>query len=76
MAISMNRKQLHKHALPVIILSTGLFIVSIIALNHLVFAGTSSSDTIGHLLTERLIRVTPASNGLFHVSRYQPNDVA
>ena len=72
----MNRKQLHKHALPIIILCSSMFIVSIIGLNHLVFAGSPSNGTIGHLLTERFIRVTPARSGLFHVSRYQSNDVA
>jgi|SRR5665213_1780234 len=76
MAVVMNRKQLHKHALPIIVLSTGLFIVSIIGLNSLVFSGRPSSDTVGRLLTERLVRVTPASNGLFHVSRYHPADTA
>jgi hypothetical protein len=38
----MNSKQLHKHAIPIIMLSLGLGLVSVIALSHVVISQSST----------------------------------
>lgn len=65
-----NQKALHKHAIPVIILATGLMLVS-----GLMVARTSGPNVPNqsptHLLNVRLFSIKPAANGFFHFTRYR-----
>lgn len=66
----MNSKQLHLHAVPIIILSIGLLTISIMAIER--FTTTSAyNNSISQLLDVRLFTIKPAANGLFHISRYK-----
>lgn len=67
----MNTKQLHKHASPIIILSVGILFASVAGLSSLMIAGSHSDNSLTQLLSERLLNIQPAKNGLFHISRYQ-----
>ena len=68
----MSSKQLYKHALPVVALAIGLFIVSALAVSSLaVDTTTSNRDTVSRILTGQLLNVTPTADGLIHVSANQ-----
>ena len=71
----MNSKQLHKHSLPIIVLSVGIFIASTALVSQIMLT-TSSGSTLLRLLSERRVSIRPAANGLVHVSRYQPGEQA
>lgn len=60
-----NSKNLHKHAVPVVILLTGLLIVSTMALYG------SSTTAVARGLTTRVIDIKPSSKGLANVSLRQ-----
>lgn len=70
----MGSKQLHKHALPILVLSIGLLLVSVIGVGQFVLVNSHSTNSLGELLAERFLSIKPAANGLFHISRYQASD--
>src|ERR1700733_1766925 len=72
----MNSKKLHLHALPVIILSTGLIYISIFALSHLIVANKNSPNSLSALISAHLYDIKPASNGFFRVSSSFPTENA
>lgn len=72
----MNVKQLHKHSLPIIVLSIGLCIVSTLLISNFVIHAGRPALTLTQLLTERRLGSKPVVNGLFRSSRYQPDDQA
>lgn len=72
----MNAKQLHKHAIPIVILCVGLCAVSVIIIGRLLVESTQSGNVFTQLITERNLSVKPTSNGWFQASRYQPEDQA
>jgi len=71
-----NSKQLHKHSLPIIVLSVGPGLVSILLLSRVMLASSSVGEHFLHDLTAPQLSLKPATNGLFHVSRPQPVDQA
>jgi hypothetical protein len=73
MEIGMNSKQLHRHVLPIVILSAGLLLVSLMGINRLLIVGSHSGNSLSQLLSERLLNIQPAKNGLFRISHYQTN---
>jgi len=66
----MNSKLLHKHALPVLVLCVGLFVFSIMAFDRFMSIG-ANNNSLTQLSNARLFTITPTTNGLFHISRYQ-----
>ena len=71
----MNQKSLHVHALPVLILAIGLLLLS----GLLMIRATSpsiSDRSLSRLLNVRLFNIKPASNGLFHITRYGSDNQA
>ena len=71
----MNQKSLHKHALPILILALGLILMSGLMLARLATPNLSDKSLSG-LLNVRLFSLKPASNGLFHITRYGSNNQA
>ena len=65
-----NQKSLHKHAVPVIILGSGLLLLS-----GLIVARVNSPYVSNHsftqLLNVRLFSIKPSSNGFFHITRFK-----
>lgn len=76
MAIAMNSKQLHKHSVPILVLTFGLVLASSAGLSKLVVAGQNSQNTLAIILSERLFNVRPSANGFFHISRTISNPQA
>lgn len=70
----MNSKRLHTHAIPIVVLSVGLLLVSMVGMSQLIVVNANSSNNLTRLLTERLFSLHPATNGLFHISRYSPSE--
>lgn len=69
----MNTKQLHKHSVPVVLLSVGLLLVSVLGMSQLILSSGHSNNNLSQLLSERLFNIQPSANGLFRISRYQPD---
>lgn len=68
----MSSKKLHRHILPIIVLSVGLLIFSIMVINR--FTITATNHHPSQLLSARLFTIRATTNGLFHISRYKvPN---
>lgn len=65
----MNQKSLHKHSLPIVILGFGLLMMSGLMLARLQTSNLSNKS-LNDLLNVRLFSFKPATNGLFHVTRY------
>ena len=72
----MNSKQLHKHSLPIIVLSTGLCLVSVLLLTSIALRASPRGTDFVQLVTDRRLNIKPAANGLFHASRYHPGEQA
>lgn len=68
----MNAKQLHKHSLPVVILTAGLVVVTAMVVSRLLAVSGQPGDTLTQLLSERTVTLRPARSGWFQASRYQP----
>jgi hypothetical protein len=71
-----STKQLNKHAMPIIILSVCLCVFTAIGINHFIIGNINPKSDITQLLTERLLNIKPAADGLFRVSRYQTDSQA
>lgn len=69
----MSSKQLHKHALPIVILATGVGLASIVGLINLILP---PEESFVQLVTDRRVNIRPATNGLFHATHYQPPEQA
>lgn len=67
MAIN-THKQLHYHAVPIIIFAVGMIVVTTL-MTTLVFK-TDTAQPLTRLLSVRLYDVKPSSNGLAHISRH------
>lgn len=71
----MNTKQLHQHSVPIVVLSVGLFLASVLGVSQLlVSVGPHSQNSLVQLFSERLLTIHPTSNGLFKISRYESSD--
>jgi hypothetical protein len=67
----MNTKQLHQHSVPIIVLSVGLFLASVLGVSQfLISVGPHSQNSLVQIFSERLFTIHPTSNGLFKISRY------
>jgi hypothetical protein len=67
----MNTKQLHQHSVPIIVLSVGLFLASVLGVSQLLISvGPHSQNSLVQIFSERLFTIHPTSNGLFKISRY------
>jgi len=64
--MEVKTKQLHKHAMPVVMLLVGLMIVSAIA-----FGGTDN-NAVGHGLVTRVIHIKLSSSGLAKITLTAP----
>lgn len=70
--MTMQTKELHHHATPIIVLTVGLFLLSVLALSQLLIgAGARSNNSLVMDLSERLLTIKPSSNGLLKITRYQ-----
>jgi hypothetical protein len=68
----MQTKRLHEHAVPIVVLSVGLFLASVLGISQLLISvGPTSNSALVHLFSERLFTIHPTTNGLFKVSRYE-----
>jgi hypothetical protein len=68
----MQAKHLHDHAVPIVVLSVGLFLASVLGVSQLLISvGPTSDNSLIHLFSERLFTIHPTANGLFKVGRYE-----
>lgn len=66
-----HQKALHKHTVPLLLLSAGLFLFTLVGVSQMLQLGTSANDSVTKLLTARVFTIRPAANGLVHVSRFE-----
>lgn len=67
-----NSKQLHKHALPPIMLAVGLTVIAFVAISSVVVSREDPGDTMNSLFSARLLQIQPTSNGLAKVTYAAP----
>ncbi len=68
MEVNTKSKQLHKHAVPIIMIITAFLALSVISLSH--YAGYSQAQAaLARGLTTRVIKVKPTHDGLAEIKR-------
>jgi type IV secretory pathway VirB6-like protein len=64
--IASGPKHLQRHIVPILVLATGLLLISITSYNF--YARTGASTSLKHALTAHFLSIRPASNGLAKIS--------
>lgn len=66
MEVSTSRKQLHKHAVPIVMITMGLLTLSVLTLGHYHLANMNSGVTLARGLVAPVLHVKPIAKGLTH----------